>query len=116
MHSKKTSCRNASPHAGRRIGGKNATITITNGCFAGLVIALKKKHTKLGRELDCDICLDDPRVSREHALIHRQEDEFVLEDLGSRHGTELNGKPVHSETLRTGDQISIGAFSLEFYR
>jgi pSer/pThr/pTyr-binding forkhead associated (FHA) protein len=114
MHAKKTSCRNASTPAGGGTAGKNATITITNGCFAGLVIALNKEHTKLGRELDCDVCLDDPHVSREHALIHRRGNEFVLEDLDSRCGTMLNGKPVSTETLYAGDRISIGAFSLEF--
>lgn len=105
--------------AGARPGdavGKNATITIMNGCFAGLKIKLEKDVTTLGSKIECDICLDHAHVCAEHAVIRRQEDEFVLEDRGSRHGTMLNGGPVNRAILHRGDTISIGAFELEFSR
>ncbi len=93
---------------------KNATITITNGCFTGLEIKLEKDETTLGSEIACDVCLDHPHVSAEHAVIRRHENEFVLEDRGSRRGTMLNGSPVHRAILHGGDTISIGAFELKF--
>jgi hypothetical protein len=102
--------------AGRasRARGKNATITITNGCFAGLEIALVKERMTLGKGIECDICLDHTNVSNEHAVILKEGNEYVLEDLGSRRGTMLNKKPVRREPLHDGDLISIGAFKLRF--
>lgn len=98
----------------RRAEGKNATITITNGCFAGLEIALVKKRMTLGRGIECDICLDHTNVSNEHAVILQEGNTYVLEDLGSRRGTLLNKKPVRRESLHDGDLISIGAFQMKF--
>ncbi len=104
---------NAAGRANRTVG-KNATITITNGCFAGLEIALAKKKMTLGRGIECDICLDHTNVSNEHAIIVKEGDEYILEDLGSSRGTMLNKRPVRREQLHDGDLISIGAFQLRF--
>lgn len=93
---------------------KNATLTIQNGCFEGLVIPLKKAKTLLGRDVDCDICLDDSLVSDEHAAISRKNGDFVLEDLNSRNGTSVNGETINQKKLRNGATISIGNFSLKF--
>jgi pSer/pThr/pTyr-binding forkhead associated (FHA) protein len=97
-----------------RIAGKNARLTITNSCFAGLEILLKKRKTTLGRKLDCDICLDDSLVSDEHATIMRIDGGFLIEDLNSRNGLTLNGKEVHQRKLHNGDTIEIGSFRLKF--
>jgi pSer/pThr/pTyr-binding forkhead associated (FHA) protein len=93
---------------------KNATLTIQNGCFAGLVIALNKARTLLGRDVQCDICLDDSLVSEEHAAISRNGGDFFLEDLNSRNGTSMNGENVSRRKLRNGATITIGNFSLKF--
>ena len=114
MCAKKASCSRSAGAAAERYSGKNATITITNGCFAGLEIEIEKRKTTLGSEIRCDICLDHTHVSAEHAVIHRAGKRYVLEDLGSRRGTMLNGKPVQRHALHRGDTISIGAFELKF--
>ncbi|MCK4236378.1 MAG: FHA domain-containing protein, partial [Candidatus Krumholzibacteria bacterium] len=93
---------------------KKATITIINGCFAGLEIPLKKARTVLGRNIGCDICLDHPLVSGEHAVIQRTSEGFVVEDLNSHNGLTLNGKEIHRKKMRNGDMISIGRFRLKF--
>ncbi len=93
---------------------KNATLTIQNGCFAGLVIPLNKSRMVLGRDVDCDICLDDSLVSDEHAAISRNGGNFVLEDLNSRNGTSVNGERINQRKLRNGEKISIGNFLLKF--
>jgi len=114
MCAKKATCdRNANTWP-TRPGGKNATITITNGCFAGLEIRLENEKTTLGSGLACDICLDHTHVSSEHAIILREDKKFVLEDRSSSRGTILNGKPIHRQILHRGDTISIGAFELKF--
>lgn len=67
----------------------------------------------LGRSSSNDVVIDDGRVSRRHALIHKQDDaEFWVIDLGSGNGTYLNGRRVtqptrlsNSDTLLLGDQL-----------
>jgi nitrite reductase (NADH) large subunit len=62
----------------------------------------------IGREGD-GLRLDDPGVSRRHALIEPDGDGVRLTDLGSRNGTFVNGAPVHGATpLRGGDRIVVG--------
>jgi len=89
-------------------------ITITNGCFAGLEIPIKKNRILLGKDTRCDICLDNSLVSDEHAVIRRTEKGFVVEDLNSRNGIMVNGHEAHRSTIRSGDTISIGQFDLRF--
>jgi pSer/pThr/pTyr-binding forkhead associated (FHA) protein len=97
-------------------GAKNAILTIQNGCFAGLEIKLKKAKTVLGRNLACDICLDDSLVSSEHAVVVRSNGSYILEDLNSRNGTCVDGESIQKKTLKNGSEISIGDFRLRFSR
>jgi len=89
-------------------------LTITNGCFAGLEISIKKKNTSLGRAVSCDICLDQGFVADEHAIIRESNGRYEIEDLNSRHGTSINGEEVHKHALKRGDRITIGTFELKF--
>ena len=91
-----------------------ARLTITNGCFAGLEIPLKKPSTSLGSAVSCDICLDHAFVAGEHAVIHKSNGGYEIEDLNSRHGTSVNGEVVHKRPLKRGDRIVIGTFELKF--
>lgn len=52
----------------------------------------------LGRDPSCDVPLDDLGTSRRHARIHPEGDGFVLEDLGSKNGTILNGHTISGPT------------------
>jgi pSer/pThr/pTyr-binding forkhead associated (FHA) protein len=63
-----------------------------------------------------DIMLSDPAVSRRHAEIHREGDEWSVVDLGSTNGTEVNGKRVNRHRLNAGDRIAFGESVLEFRR
>jgi len=70
----------------------------------------------LGRHADNTLVLPDKKVSRRHALIHRQGDEqFWLVDLGSSNGTRLNGQLLRqSALLKDGDRLEIGGQVLIF--
>ncbi len=98
----------------RRTNGRGALLTITNGCFSGLEITLKKQNTSLGRAVTCDICLDHAFVADEHAIIHKSKERYEIEDLNSRHGTSINGEEIHKRALKRGDRITIGTFELKF--
>ena len=63
-----------------------------------------------------DIDPTDGEISREHARIIQQGDQFWLEDLNSTNGTFLNGQRIVTPTLlRSGDQIGIGHCVLQFH-
>ncbi len=48
----------------------------------------------VGRGAECDVLIPDQRVSRQHLRLERRGDELWVEDLGSRGGTRLNGRPL----------------------
>ena len=64
---------------------------------------------KVGRSRSNDIVLDDEMVSRNHAMIQRTGDEFLLIDLGSRNGAYLNGRRVAVPVyLKDQDKVVFG--------
>lgn len=78
------------------------------------VMPLTREWTKIGRSLTADIRLDDPTVSRRHALVCRQgEDVRVLDDR-SLNGVFLNGERTEWAELQDGDLIVIGRYHLYF--
>ncbi len=60
----------------------------------------------IGRGDDCDLVLDEPEMSRKHAMIEINQSEIYLRDLGSSNGTFVNGVQVRDATLHTGDQLA----------
>ena len=70
----------------------------------------------IGRNADCDLILDDPKVSRNHALIqHNGKDTYYIIDIASRNGCYVNTKRITAPSvLKNGDQIRIGDTHFEF--
>jgi hypothetical protein len=63
----------------------------------------------IGRSADCQLALDDPLVSRRHALLTVRSDGVTIEDLGSRNGVSVNGLKIDGpRPLAHGDRITIG--------
>ena len=70
--------------------------------------ALQGAAVVIGRGDDCHVIIDDRQASRHHARITQTQDGYVLEDLGSKNGTFLNGQPLTVPTvLKDGDEIGI---------
>ena len=71
----------------------------------------------IGRGGGCGIVLDDTFVSQVHARVFRRDGDVYVEDLGSRNGTTLNGKPLSSaQPLRRGDRVQFGRTVAEAMR
>lgn len=63
----------------------------------------------IGRSPDCQLSLDDPLVSRRHALLTVRADGVTIEDLGSRNGVSVNDAKIEGRRkLSPGDRITIG--------
>ncbi|NDG25755.1 MAG: FHA domain-containing protein [Proteobacteria bacterium] len=73
-----------------------------------------KDKIVLGRVLSADLRIDDPRVSRIHALIETKADLVVITDLASSHGTFVNGKKVVEAKLNFGDTLRLGFVEVKF--
>jgi hypothetical protein len=77
--------------------------------LSGRSFQLTEPEMTLGRAPSCAVQLDDPTVSSRHASLTRQGDVIVLDDLGSRNGTLLNGRLLKAPTaLSPGDRLGIG--------
>src|SRR5947207_2526776 len=72
-------------------------------------IVLNRTPFTVGRKVDKDLVIADPRVSRDHAQIMQDGQEFFLVDLGSKHGTFVNGERVQRQKLERGDRLECGA-------
>ena len=72
-------------------------------------IVLNRTPFTVGRKVDKDLVIADPRVSRDHAQIMQEGQEFFIEDLGSKHGTFVNGERIQRQKLERGDRLEFGA-------
>lgn len=75
---------------------------------------LWKFRTYIGRTA-CDVNLDDPDVSRQHAVIEKYGAKHLLKDLHSTNGTFLNGQGTSMDLLRDADSLRFGRTTLRFY-
>jgi FHA domain/Zinc-ribbon containing domain len=78
------------------------------------VLPLTREWTKIGRSLTADIRLDDPTVSRRHALVCRQSEGVRVLDDRSLNGVFLNGDRTEWGPLKDGDELIIGRYHLYF--
>ncbi len=69
---------------------------------------------RIGRSDESDIALNDPSVSRTHAVIETGGATPTVCDLGSTNGTFVNGKRVQRESLRDGDDVRFGNTRMRF--
>jgi pSer/pThr/pTyr-binding forkhead associated (FHA) protein len=70
----------------------------------------------VGRSVDCGVRLDSTDVSRRHARIIINDDQAMLEDLGSTNGTFVNGARITSPvSLSDGMTIAFGSITALFH-
>jgi len=100
----------AEPEGGERSlpGARLSTLKILTGLEAGRIHALVGHETVIGRGAQCDWTIDDRALSRRHCRVFRSGDTFVIEDLGSRNGTHVDGAAISfAVPLRDGAIIQL---------
>jgi len=97
------------------LGGKSIHLTVIEGELKGKSFDLTGIGTyTIGRK-ECDIVLEDEKVSRKHAsVVIIRENQYAVQDLASRNGTFVNGVRLTRRNLQHNDLIRIGSTTLRF--
>lgn len=99
-----------------------ATSRQNNGCLARLhpldldrsLVRLTHDETIIGRDATSNLFIDDPSVSRKHALIKLLPEGYAVFDLNSTNGTYVDDVRVSQQTLTTGARIRVGNHIYKF--
>jgi diguanylate cyclase (GGDEF)-like protein len=103
-----------------RVHERRPALVFLRGDLLAVPIPLDRDEVILGRALEADVRVNDPRASRLHARITTERDKLTGEvryritDLASTNGTLLNGKQITEEFLADGDKLLIGEHLLRF--
>ena len=99
----------------QKIPGKySASIVIVEGHAEGMEYPLTKTYTVIGRDKTADIVLRDTLVSRQHAAILYEDNEFLLKDLESTNGVIFKGKMIQQARLENRDKFHVGDTTIQF--
>jgi FHA domain len=89
------------------------SLIFTAGPLTGQRVELAAQLV-LGRDEGNDVVVNDPEISRRHAILRPSGDAVEIEDLGSLNGTWVNGARIGSGVLLTpGDVVQLGGSQLE---
>jgi len=91
-----------------------ATVTVGGGGRQPRTYELNKPSMTVGREAGCDIHIDNAAVSKKHCEFVSQSGAFLIRDLGSSNGTFVGTEKVTEHTLKDGEEVVIGSYSLKF--
>jgi phosphoserine phosphatase RsbU/P len=92
-----------------------AVLIMLRGPAACREFSCTEGTTTVGRQPDCDVCLESPAVSRLHAQVLHVDGSYFVEDLGSSNGTFLNGERIHERrSLAENDTVQFGPYHFSF--
>ncbi len=91
-----------------------AGLLVKRGPGKGSVIQLHSGRAAIGRAPGSDVLLPDRTVSREHAVLVRQDGAWYVQDVGSHNRVLVNGVPVVSSQVSHMDEIRLGSVVLTF--
>lgn len=93
-----------------------AWLVMEKGDRQGQTFRLQAGDTMIGRLGTCDIALNDPAVSRQHAKVRQEGEDFYIYDLAATNPVLVNKQPVTRHRLVEGDRIELGNTVLVFKR
>ena len=88
-----------------RLAPPKVVLRGVSGSYFGKIVPVRGRLV-IGRGSECDLILDEPEMSRRHAVIENSGDGIYLRDLGSANGTFVNGVQVRDAVLHPDDQIA----------
>src|SRR5215470_6329525 len=97
-----------------RLAVQEFHLVLVNTDKAGSSYPLAQPGVKVGKAPDNDLVIDHPTVSRNHLIVRRQGDRFLVQDLGSTNGTFIDGAQVREAYLRPGALLEVGDVQLRF--
>ncbi|MBI2804902.1 MAG: FHA domain-containing protein [Planctomycetes bacterium] len=92
----------------------SVTFQVLEGIDRGRVYRELPIPVSIGREEGNTLRLNDERVSRFHAKVQVDDDDYILTDLESTNGTRVNGTAIQIRRLRVGDRVGVGRSLLLF--
>ena len=92
----------------------SVTFQVLEGIDRGRVYRELPIPVSIGREEGNTLRLNDERVSRFHAKVQLDGDDYILTDLESTNGTRVNGTAIQIRRLRVGDRVGVGRSLLLF--
>ncbi len=97
----------------RELGLARECVTLTAG---NRIYEVGKRVVLIGRGSHADFVLTDANVSRRHAELRQRGRDYVIVDLDSTNGVEVNGRRVQTKTLADGDMIKLGTTNIKYER
>jgi FHA domain len=85
------------------------------GQVVGQRINIAREEMMMGRSRVCDIRFDDPKISRQHAMLRLYKGHYFIQDMQSSRGVLVNSQRIQTHHLQDGDQIRIGDTVLIFH-
>ena len=98
----------------RNLPENEGILLVLKGPGTGARYLLDTNQTKIGRDTNNDIHLDDITVSRSHAMISKNSG-YSIKDLGSLNGTYINAISMKESNIKVGDEIQIGKYHLTLF-
>lgn len=90
------------------MAGEVPILLVMEGRRPGQRVFVDQPEFVIGRDEGCELVIADRQVSRRHARIRHEDAGYVLEDLGSKNGTFVNGKELDApRLLQDGDEVQI---------
>jgi hypothetical protein len=89
-------------------------LVVRHGPETGSSYRLDQPVIAIGRHPDSEIFLDDITVSRRHVQLVKDDQGYLLRDVGSLNGTYVNRERVDEARLHHGDEVQVGRYRLSF--
>ena len=93
--------------------GKRVSLAILSGPQQGDVIVLDQPRMVIGRS-EAEIVLDDPEISRRHAVLEIYDERFLVRDLNSTNGTYVGDHKITAEELGNQEEFRVGTSRMMF--
>lgn len=93
-------------------GSPRSALFVVDG--AGEMHKIEKDSFVIGRSRTCDLVISSSKVSRQHCNVHREGEEYFIEDLGSPNGVWREGLKITKERIKDGDEFMISDEVLKF--